>query len=138
MAQPYSVCHRRYRPARSHRFVKHIVLIIRLNEIMRHPLHHLVQIPAVCGKHQRLHFRMMHEISEAFHVMLNFQRRYSKVSHLICLAMLHRRNTKLIVLLYSSCRVYVYPGTSKISYVFSMVSLSVLVAYQHTTSTSDF
>lgn len=95
---------------------------------MRHTLHYLMQIPTVRSKKERLHFRMMHKISEAFHVMLNFQRRYPEIANLVCFAMLHRRNAELVVLLYCRSGVDIYANTSKISYVFSMVSLSVLVA----------
>lgn len=138
MTQPYSVCHRLYCLASSHGFIKHLVLIVSLNEIMRHSLHHLMQVPTVRRKHERLYLRMMHKISEAFHVMLNFQRRYSKIANLVCLAMLHRRNAKLVVLFYGRSGVDFYACACKLAHILTMVSLSVLVAYQHTTSTTSF
>ena len=138
VAQPYSVRLLRHRAPLSHSLVQNVVLVVSLDKIMRHSLHYLMQVPAVGRKHQRLHFRVMHEISKALHVMLNTQRRHSEVSKMISLTMLHGSHSISVLLLHRRCAQHVYPGASKISYVFSMVSLSVLVAYQHTTSTTDF
>ena len=100
VAQPYSVRLLRHRAPLSHSLVQNVVLVVSLDKIMRHSLHYLMQVPAVGRKHQRLHFRVMHEISKALHVMLNTQRRHSEVSKMISLTMLHGSHSISVLLLH--------------------------------------